>query len=219
MKRWVSILLFALITILSIAAQASPLPSSPLISLGEVVGAGVATVIIILAICFLIPVVFYLISLQKAMNSLPLDKKPFSGGLVWLTFVPIIGTVWLLIFIILASVFIKKELKSRTFSGDAGLGVAIAFIACSFVSFIFIFSKQYAAISILGLASFILWIIHWVKIARAKNSVLGSSSQIPNGIQQSASKGLDEVFCRSCGAIIKKEAEICVKCGVRQISN
>ena len=29
-------------------------------------------------------------------------------------------------------------------------------------------------------------------------------------------KGLDEVHCRSCGAIIKKEAEICPKCGVRQ---
>ena len=26
----------------------------------------------------------------------------------------------------------------------------------------------------------------------------------------------DEVFCSSCGAIIKKEAEICPKCGVRQ---
>ena len=26
----------------------------------------------------------------------------------------------------------------------------------------------------------------------------------------------DEVFCRSCGSIIKKEAEICPKCGVRQ---
>jgi len=26
----------------------------------------------------------------------------------------------------------------------------------------------------------------------------------------------DECFCRSCGGIIKKEAEICVKCGVRQ---
>ena len=29
-------------------------------------------------------------------------------------------------------------------------------------------------------------------------------------------KGTDEVFCSSCGAIIKKEAEICPKCGVRQ---
>jgi len=26
----------------------------------------------------------------------------------------------------------------------------------------------------------------------------------------------DEMFCSSCGAIIKKEAEICPKCGVRQ---
>jgi len=29
-------------------------------------------------------------------------------------------------------------------------------------------------------------------------------------------KGSDEVFCRSCGAVIRKEAEICPKCGVRQ---
>lgn len=29
-------------------------------------------------------------------------------------------------------------------------------------------------------------------------------------------KKLDEVFCRSCGEIIKQEAEICPKCGVRQ---
>jgi predicted RNA-binding Zn-ribbon protein involved in translation (DUF1610 family) len=28
-------------------------------------------------------------------------------------------------------------------------------------------------------------------------------------------KGADEVFCTSCGAAIKKEAEICPECGVR----
>jgi TM2 domain-containing membrane protein YozV len=29
-------------------------------------------------------------------------------------------------------------------------------------------------------------------------------------------KGPDEAYCSSCGAVIKKEAEICPKCGVRQ---
>jgi len=29
-------------------------------------------------------------------------------------------------------------------------------------------------------------------------------------------KGADETFCSSCGAIIKKEAEVCPKCGVRR---
>jgi len=29
-------------------------------------------------------------------------------------------------------------------------------------------------------------------------------------------KGPDENFCRSCGEVVKKEAEICPKCGVRQ---
>ena len=32
-------------------------------------------------------------------------------------------------------------------------------------------------------------------------------------------KGADEKFCSSCGAIIKQEAELCIKCGVRQKSS
>lgn len=32
-------------------------------------------------------------------------------------------------------------------------------------------------------------------------------------------KGIDEVFCRSCGEAIKKEAEICPNCGVRNKEN
>ena len=35
---------------------------------------------------------------------------------------------------------------------------------------------------------------------------------------QLGGKSHDEVFCSSCGSIIKKEAEICPKCGVRQRS-
>lgn len=30
-------------------------------------------------------------------------------------------------------------------------------------------------------------------------------------------KGADEVFCRSCGEPIKREAEICLECGVRNV--
>jgi RNA polymerase subunit RPABC4/transcription elongation factor Spt4 len=33
---------------------------------------------------------------------------------------------------------------------------------------------------------------------------------------QPPAKGPDEIYCSSCGAVIKKEAEICPKCGVRQ---
>lgn len=32
-------------------------------------------------------------------------------------------------------------------------------------------------------------------------------------------KAVDEMYCKSCGAIIKKDAEICVHCGVRQRSS
>ena len=32
-------------------------------------------------------------------------------------------------------------------------------------------------------------------------------------------KGPDEIFCQSCGAVIKSAAEICPQCGVRQCGN
>ena len=32
-----------------------------------------------------------------------------------------------------------------------------------------------------------------------------------------ASKGMDEKFCSECGSVIKARAEICPKCGVRQL--
>ena len=35
-------------------------------------------------------------------------------------------------------------------------------------------------------------------------------------MSEEQAKGADENFCSSCGAIIKKDAEICPKCGVRQ---
>ena len=36
-------------------------------------------------------------------------------------------------------------------------------------------------------------------------------------MSESTIKGLDEKYCSECGAIIKQKAEICPKCGVRQI--
>ena len=36
---------------------------------------------------------------------------------------------------------------------------------------------------------------------------------------QSRTKGPDEKFCESCGAVIKLAAEICPKCGVRQANS
>lgn len=35
-------------------------------------------------------------------------------------------------------------------------------------------------------------------------------------VEETQKLGSDEHYCSSCGAVIKKEAEICPKCGVRQ---
>ena len=37
-------------------------------------------------------------------------------------------------------------------------------------------------------------------------------------MNQTIQKGADEKFCHECGAVIKAKAEICPKCGVRQVA-
>jgi TM2 domain-containing membrane protein YozV/ribosomal protein L40E len=37
-------------------------------------------------------------------------------------------------------------------------------------------------------------------------------------MSEPVTKGIDEKFCSECGAIIKVKAEICPKCGVRQMA-
>lgn len=40
-----------------------------------------------------------------------------------------------------------------------------------------------------------------------------------NEVVEQRAKGLDEKFCGDCGETIKLKAEICPKCGVRQLSS
>jgi len=48
-----------------------------------------------------------------------------------------------------------------------------------------------------------------------KSTSAASNSPQEVEAQTPVKLGADEMFCESCGGVIKKEAEICVKCGVR----
>ena len=45
---------------------------------------------------------------------------------------------------------------------------------------------------------------------------MGTTNKMP---EDKKKKDHDEMYCSSCGVVIKKEAEICPKCGVRQRSS
>lgn len=50
-----------------------------------------------------------------------------------------------------------------------------------------------------------------------KAEYTGEYEKSSNDQNNSLPKSTDEIFCRECGEIIKKKAEICVHCGVRQM--
>lgn len=111
-----------------------------------------------LIVAFLIPYVFYLVTLQKTMNAIDPSIRPFHGALVWLAFVPVVGWIWLIIYTILLSTSLDRDLANRRI-GDTSMGVTIAFVVLMGLSMI----PYINLITIIPMI--VLWIIHWVKMA------------------------------------------------------
>jgi TM2 domain-containing membrane protein YozV len=53
------------------------------------------------------------------------------------------------------------------------------------------------------------------KACKTEQQTQSTLVEIPVVEQEGGRRNMDEIFCESCGAVIKKDAEICPKCGVR----
>jgi len=117
--------------------------------------------LIILAIC-LIPLIFYLLSLQKAFARVAPERRELSPGMVWLMLIPLFNLVWHFILVAKLSNSLGKEFTARNSAvpGDNHgwtIGLVMCILACTSWIPILGFAT--------GIAALVLWIIYWVKIA------------------------------------------------------
>ncbi|RXZ44012.1 hypothetical protein [Crenobacter cavernae] len=124
--------------------------------------------ILFIALLALIPAFFYYFTLQKTMNAVSERNRAFAGGLVWLSLVPVLGTVWFCVYAILLSSSLKKDLAERRLPGDGGLSLTIGFVI-SLVLLMIPFINLIALIT-----AIVLWIIHWVKMAEYRRVIDGT---------------------------------------------
>ena len=122
-------------------------------------------VIIILAI---IPVIFYLKTLQKTLEIISVENQKMKPGLVWMVFIPGFGIVWQF-FIVnklaesLKLEFEKKEIHVSERWPGKSTGMTLCILSCCAMI-------PYLGI-LIGIVCLVFWIIYWSKINMYKHKL------------------------------------------------
>jgi len=115
----------------------------------------------------LIPAIFYLITLQKALTVVSPQNRKMPPGQVWLMFIPLFNIVWYFIIVDAVAVSFEREYAARGVGSEPkptySIGLATAILnVCGIIPIIGVLA---------GLATLVCWIMHWVKVNEHKNNL------------------------------------------------
>jgi hypothetical protein len=124
---------------------------------------GLPELIVIFAVAApVVAVVFYLISLQKALGACSLQTRTLAPGLVWLLLIPLFNLIWHFIVVFAIAKSLHGEFVARNIDQDPapgrnlGLALSILFVMASV-------PHPYFRAPF-GILALICWIIYWVKV-------------------------------------------------------
>lgn len=110
----------------------------------------------------LLPAIFYLLTLQRALERCAVQSRTTSPGSVWLMLIPIFDLVYQFIPVGHIARSLRNEFARRSITDvepEPGKGLGIALGVLNIVSII-----PFIGIAA-GIAAFICWIMYWVKIS------------------------------------------------------
>ena len=115
----------------------------------------------------ILPAIFYLLTLQKALSRCAAENRTMTPGTVWLQLIPLFNLFWHFIIVLNVARSLKKELESRGVQTNVmpGQNLGLAMCILSVLSII-----PYIGI-LFGLACFVCWIVYWVKISGYSNQI------------------------------------------------
>jgi len=127
---------------------------------------GILLIVFIVLGAFLLPTIFYLITLQGTLNLVRFGNRKMQPGQVWLCLIPLFNIVWQFIVVDAIADSLRAEFKERNIKVDeerpgSGIGLAYCILeACSLIPFVNFLT---------ALPAFICWIIYWVRISNYKS--------------------------------------------------
>ena len=109
----------------------------------------------------LIVAIFYLLTLQKALNRCAPENRAMAPGLVWLMLIPLFNLVWHFFVVLNIAKSFDAEFQKRGMSEPAMPGKTIGLVmcilaCCCWIPFLNLLTD---------LGYLVCWIIYWVQIA------------------------------------------------------
>jgi hypothetical protein len=142
----------------------------------ELTPASASLILFFTILLFVVPFVFYLITLQNTLKAISPENRKMPPSQVWFLFIPLFGIVWHFIIVSRMADSIQAESAIREIElKESRPGYSIGLAMCIFSS-LSIFSRVIESLaSISALVFLICWVIYWVKIAAYKKQIVYSN--------------------------------------------
>lgn len=119
-------------------------------------------------VLFIIPQIFFLLTLKKTFKEISAENRQMISGQVWLALIPLFGMIWQFFIIDKLALSLKDEFKKRNIvvnEDKPGYSIGLAYcilMICSLLPIIGFFTAVPAVVC---------WIIYWVKISNYKREL------------------------------------------------
>lgn len=134
-------------------------------------GIGTSTITILLLGLFLVPTIFYFITLQKALTAVSNTNRQMPAAQVWLCLIPIFNFVWIFVVVNRIAESFRLEcgrlnIPSSEKKPTQNIGIAMIILYfCTLIPGIQIFAS---------IGFIVCWIIHWINVNRFKNLIIAN---------------------------------------------
>ena len=109
----------------------------------------------------LLPTIFFILTQQRALSKCSPANQTMSPGLTWLQIIPLFGFIWQFFVVSALANSLGNEFRTRGIQEEDRPGYGVGLAMC--------ITRVCVIIPILGffslIASLVLWIVYWVKIA------------------------------------------------------
>jgi hypothetical protein len=129
--------------------------------------AGILVVVLIAIAIIYVPMVFYLLTLQRALNRCTPQNRAMTPGLVWLMLIPLFNIIWHFFVVINIAKSLGAEFQKRGIAEEPNPGQKLGMVmcilnVCEIIPFLHIFCF---------LGTLVCWIMYWMKIAGFSNKL------------------------------------------------
>jgi hypothetical protein len=134
---------------------------------GAFFAAGMVVFVLLALAVQLVITIFFILTLQKALNRCSPENQAMAPGLTWLLLIPLFNIIWIFFVVINMAKSLGAEFQKRGIAVEPEpgktIGLAYAILAiCSVIPFVGFLA---------GIGALICWIMYWVKINGFSNQL------------------------------------------------